>query len=89
MRTALNRQVVGSIPTASTIESSTYKLLFFSLRRIAFGPRGLRRFGLFSPNAQIDAVLPSSTASVREFTACMTLCSIVCTYTSPVVWILA
>ena len=24
MRTALNRQVVGSIPTASTIESSTY-----------------------------------------------------------------
>ena len=33
MRTALNRQVVGSIPTASTIESSTYKLFFFRLRR--------------------------------------------------------
>ena len=34
MRTALNRQVVGSIPTASTIKSGTYKHLFFGLRRI-------------------------------------------------------
>ena len=30
---ALNRQVVGSIPTASTKESSTYSNLLFRLRR--------------------------------------------------------
>src|ERR1700733_5616611 len=30
---ALNRQFVGSIPTAPTIESGTYKHLFFRLRR--------------------------------------------------------
>jgi hypothetical protein len=35
------------------------------------------------------AVHPLSTAAVREFTASSTLCSMVCTYTYPVVLMLA
>src|SRR5580692_2612445 len=48
---ALNRQVVGSIPTASTKESSTYKHLFFRLRRTS--PNCIRTFGIPSLQPQL------------------------------------
>jgi hypothetical protein len=47
------------------------------------------KFRPATPILSTGAVQPSSTPAMREFTACRTLCSIVWTYTSPVVVMLA
>jgi hypothetical protein len=73
---ALNRQVVGLIPTASTIKSITYNYLSSSFAKYRQTAEELFGFLPFWSISLTGAFQPSCTAAVREFTASRTLRSI-------------